>query len=295
MSAPSGEYHLRVSYKGGSETFYNVFTLSDMQDPLIPSGYKEQTNFGFGIEHIEGAPKKGQRIAIETTLTNISGQVYTYTGGYSHFTPGVRLYCVVDGKEYVINHDPIPGTDDTGTYHVPAGESRMQTYHFNIPEDAPNGNYHLQVGYYPESVIFENIFILSDTQDSVNSSGYKEQTNFGLGYEHIDGAFKRGQRIAIKTTVTNISDQSHTYVGSSGAFFADAELYCEIDGVKTVIYHEPVVLPEDYGTHVIASGESHDYTHYFQIQEDAPMGAYHLRLNYNQEIVTFYNVFTLSE
>jgi len=131
-------------------------------DPTIPSGYKEQTNFGFGIAHTEGAPKKGQRIAIETTLTNISGQVYTYTGGYSYFIPGVRLYCVVDGKEYVINHDPIPGTDDTGTYHVPAGESRMQIYYFNIPEDAPNGNYHLQVSYYPESVIFENIFTLSE-------------------------------------------------------------------------------------------------------------------------------------
>ena len=253
-----------------------------------------ETDFAFSYHMEEGQElKRGSTIHINVSWKNIS-QYPVALIGQDHGEVSATLFCKVEGAEYSFSRqEPALSSGAYLNFKIPTGQTVGTSCSFIIPMSAPSGEYHLRVSYKGGSETFYNVFTLSDMQDPLIPSGYKEQTNFGFGYKHIDGAFKRGQRIAIKTTVTNISNQPHTYVGSSGGFIADAELYCEIDGVKTVIYHEPVVLPEDHGTHVIASGQSHAYTHYFQIQEDAPSGSYHLRLNYNEEIVTFYNVFTL--
>lgn len=99
---------------------------------------EERSPFAFGYQIDKTEVEQGERIAITATVTNVSGEDYTYTGAYTDFRPNVRLHSFDDDGEIdkVINHEPVESTDDIGDHVIKDGQTVTYTYYFDIPEDA---------------------------------------------------------------------------------------------------------------------------------------------------------------
>jgi len=122
-----------------------------------------ETDFAFQYYAKEQVYQKGARIELKAELINDSDNRHRYYGIYSDFNASSTLYCVVDGEEYHIPYEDLVFTDDApSTKLVDAHQSSTRTYYFNIPEDAPSGEYHLRLSYKTATETFYNIFTLSE-------------------------------------------------------------------------------------------------------------------------------------
>lgn len=145
-----------------------------------------------------------------------------------------------------------------------------------------------------ETVIVEETTAPPDTE--IFETGVNEPAlvpdRFDLTYTCQRTSVLRGESIEIVATVTNISGEDHTWVGSYGEYRAEAVLYIELDGGETYrIEHDGIPMTEEYQRYTASNGESRD-THYtFNIPEDAPEGYYRLRLSYQDAGVSTGTVF----
>lgn len=110
----------------------------------------------------EAAASKGDRVRITATVTNASDAIYTYTGSSSGYRPRAVLYCTLNGERYILQCEPIPDTDDVGTFRIQPGESRSVNLYYPIPADAPIGSYTLELSYGEFREVFSDILTVSE-------------------------------------------------------------------------------------------------------------------------------------
>ena len=110
----------------------------------------------------EAAASKGDRVCITATVTNASDAIYTYTGSSSGYRPRAVLYCTLNGERYILQCEPIPDTDDVGTFRIQPGESRSVNLYYPIPADAPSGSYTLELSYGEFREVFSDILTVSE-------------------------------------------------------------------------------------------------------------------------------------
>lgn len=128
--------------------------------------------FGMSFKCFEGSFTRGEVMLLDITLINNTGKTYAWTGSSSVFHPrSVELWCVKeDGQKYRIPHRSLRDTHDIRYNEVKNGESYTRTYVFDIPEDAPAGDYTLTCSFQadPENggrkdtIIFEGYFRLEE-------------------------------------------------------------------------------------------------------------------------------------
>jgi hypothetical protein len=128
--------------------------------------------FGMSFKYSEGSFTRGEVMLLDITLINNTGKTYAWTGSSSVFHPtNVKLWCVKeDGQKYRIPHRSLPDTEDICYNEVKNGESYTRTYVFDIPEDAPAGDYTLTCefradknnGGRKDTIIFEGYFRLEE-------------------------------------------------------------------------------------------------------------------------------------
>ncbi len=122
--------------------------------------------FSYRIEAPEGF-RRGATVTILTEMTNTSGEVIRAEGSSSESVAHISLYCTIDSAAGT-NIDILPMnpvTTDEVTHTFSPGETRQGRLRFQIPEDAPYGDYHLELfyPYNPEwAVTFENVFTMTE-------------------------------------------------------------------------------------------------------------------------------------
>ena len=97
---------------------------------------------------------------LDVELINNTGATHTYNGS-SSYRAWVKLFCITNGEEYVLEHEEVADTSDAYTYYdIEAGASRPWTYYYNIPADAPAGEYTLVCQYQTTRTEFKGYFTL---------------------------------------------------------------------------------------------------------------------------------------
>lgn len=128
---------------------------------LCTSCSKEQKfEFYYELEEMEWS--KGTSNEIRVTIINASEKEYKYEGAYSTFCADAKLYCKKDDTEYQISREENSITTDVGIHTVKNGEERSTIYRFNIPTDAPLGEYHLELSYDGYKEVFHNVLIITE-------------------------------------------------------------------------------------------------------------------------------------
>ena len=133
--APIGEYNLILTYKDYRVEYENVLTVNEGRFDFT---------FDYGLDVTECV--RGSEVQLSATITNDSGYTYSYLGFSSSFRPYVCLYIEKDGFRYEIPID-ISNTTDLGYHEIENGESRTINVTFEIPLDAPLGEYNLILSY----------------------------------------------------------------------------------------------------------------------------------------------------
>ena len=90
---------------------------------FLPNEPTTDENFAYGYQISKSEARQGELVTVTATVTNISGKDYTYTGASSDCRPEVRLNSFKpDGEiDKVINHEPVPSTDDVGEHVLKDG------------------------------------------------------------------------------------------------------------------------------------------------------------------------------
>lgn len=237
--------------------------------------------------------KLGDVIQFTVEMINDSSYPSVYIGE-DNFRPKAelirRVYITEDAcYDYTILYAGHSlGNDSTTRREIPPGGSQTTSFEFYIPTDAPTGAYFLRLTYNGTTKYFSDIITITD--ETFN------ETDFAFRYYAKEQAYQKGARIEFKAELTNDSDNRHRYYGIYSDFNASATLYCVVDGEEYHVPYEDLAFTEDaLSTRIIDAHGLSTRTYYFNIPEDAPNGAYHLRLSYKTATETFYNVFTLSE
>ena len=113
------------------------------------SDQTETASFCFSYKLEKTEYRAGDRIAIEVTVTNTSGEVYRFNGSSSEFLPAISLYYISDDNEKLgyIEHEPYPLTDDYVKHVILDGMSGTGTYYFTVPQDAVCAAYSITLSY----------------------------------------------------------------------------------------------------------------------------------------------------
>ncbi len=112
----------------------------------------------FNLEYGDFERGKGMELKVE--LINNTGSTHTYSGS-SSYRAWIKLFCITNGEEYVLEHELVADTADSYTYYdMEAGGSRPWTYYYNIPADAPAGEYTLECSYQTTKTEFKGYFTL---------------------------------------------------------------------------------------------------------------------------------------
>lgn len=117
---------------------------------------------------------RGESIELTTTVTNMTGEDHFWTGSFGEYRAEAVLFIRLDGGEtYYIEHNGFPMTDKFLHYVAEAGESREVTYVFDIPKDAPEGYYSIQLSYLDETQTVNGVIGIfeSPNVDVRNMSG----------------------------------------------------------------------------------------------------------------------------
>ena len=113
----------------------------------------------FNVEY--GDFERGKGMELKVDLINNTGATHTYDGS-SSYRASVKLFCITNGEEYVLEHELVAETADSGTYYdIEAGKSSSWIYYYNIPEDAPAGEYTLVCWYQTTRTEFDGYFTLT--------------------------------------------------------------------------------------------------------------------------------------
>ncbi|MGN1154848.1 MAG: hypothetical protein ACI4TK_01585 [Agathobacter sp.] len=127
---------------------------------VIDSRYIGSTKYQFGYEMSQTTCRRGEKLAIKVTLTNISGEEQHYSGKYSDYNALVKLFFQDKEGIHIMQCMPMSYKEDNteaGEYVVESMESRSKTYYYMIPDYAPVGEYHLELSYDGDATIYRDV------------------------------------------------------------------------------------------------------------------------------------------
>ncbi|MBQ9806858.1 MAG: hypothetical protein IJW49_10200 [Clostridia bacterium] len=106
----------------------------------------ENDDFLFVFKGKSGYFARGEMMELEIEIINNTGEPHGYIGA-GEFTAHPRLHCIYNGEEYVLSKEPGNSMPDESYREVEPGGSEKDTFYYNIPADAPLGEYTLTCFY----------------------------------------------------------------------------------------------------------------------------------------------------
>ena len=155
-SGLTSEHETTAPEVGTTEAPTEAPTESETEGNTAPEAHT------FSYRLTETIASKGDRVCITATVTNASDAIYTYTGSSSGYRPRAVLYCTLNGERYILQCEPIPDTDDVGTFRIQPGESRSVNLYYPIPADVPSGSYTLELSYGEFREVFSDILTVEE-------------------------------------------------------------------------------------------------------------------------------------
>ena len=121
----------------------------------------ENDEFLFVFKGKSGYFARGERLELEVELTNNTGEALPLDN-HSQFTATIELFCMINGEKHVIEHElTTVSWGKIEGFQIEAGESFSSTFYYNIPSDAPIGEYTLRCSYKDTTTEFEGYFTLT--------------------------------------------------------------------------------------------------------------------------------------
>ena len=140
--------------------------VTEKKPPLVPitnagEPQDENDDFLFVFDMKYGEFKRGAGMELKVELTNNTGEALP-SENHSNFVAWIELFCITNGERYVIEHEDIPlSWVKIEGFQIEPGESYSTTFYYNIPEDAPLGEYTLECFYGGTRTLFEGYFTLT--------------------------------------------------------------------------------------------------------------------------------------
>ena len=288
-NAVPGVYDLVLSYKDVKQVFSGVLTVGeptgehDDLTPLpLPPVDTTDHPFSFGYELPDDA-KPGDVVSIPTWVIN-EGEEFTFRGSSNGCAPTAIL--VHMGTQYRID-SLVPVTGDWVTLTIQAGERKDRTQTFLIPEDAPVGVYALTLSFGGAVQSFPGVLIVTD--DSTEVLPLEDGHPFAFGYNPLplDSVLYPGYQLDIEAWVMN-AGASFSFLGDPYSFIPALTLY-HMDSDYSINGMPPPTGVEP-GPCLVTTGQKGETTFTMRLPDDAPTGAYGLRLSYNGQEQVFENV-----
>ena len=154
------------SKQDGGELFKPNDTQSDESTEKVPTTQTltvwkpqdESDDFLFDFELIEGSFVRGKTIRLNI---NVYSNMETIFTAYDSFIPKAELICVMDGEEYIIEPREKHVFPEFYSMEVRPGAKNGSVEYFDIPFDAPMGEYILVCSYNDTTIGFEGYFTLT--------------------------------------------------------------------------------------------------------------------------------------
>lgn len=291
-NATPGVYDLVLSYKDVKQVFSGVLTVGEPtgehDDPTpLPLPPVDTTDhpFSFGYELPDDA-KPGDVISIPTWVIN-EGEEFTFRGSSNGCAPTAIL--VHMGTQYRID-SLVPVTGDWVTLTIQAGERKDRAQTFLIPEDAPVGVYALTLSFGGAVRSFPGVLIVTDDSTAVPSLEDGHPFAFGYNPLPLDSVLYPGYQLDITAWVMN-AGASFSFLGDPYSFIPALTLY-HMDSDYSINGMPPPTGVEPRPC-LVTTGQKGETTFTMRLPNDAPMGAYGLRLSYNGQEQVFENVLTV--
>lgn len=151
-----------------------------------PLDAEDQEMFDFSYTVEKQAYARGERIAITTTVTNVSGKNYVYEGSETEFNAWPRLYCTVGSEQVALEHEPVAMTEDLNEHVISDGQSSSMTFYYTVPKDALCGEYSLSLSFRGASGDFPSVLTVYDNTAQNEQERYSySQTVIGSGEQGI--------------------------------------------------------------------------------------------------------------
>ena len=255
------------------------------------------TDFSFSYALPDGATvMRGETLAVLPQLTNISENTYRYKSCQHDHPFFAVLFCQNGEEEYRLPPEPYGETTEqcyTVKYEVAAGATKTGRESFKIPEDAPLGAYHLLVYFRNFEQVFENAVTVVRNDDELIEA---KKDDFAFSYEVIDpkADYARGETVQIKGMITNQSDRSFFYQGT-GAVALKVSLYCPTGGEDFHVMGTPAPTEQERRECEFAPGATDAWVWSFTIPDDAPAGAYNVKVYYRHFEQSFSGALTVKE
>jgi hypothetical protein len=161
-------YDLVLSYKGTTQVYKGVLTVGDATGHTKFPEITTDHPFSFGYEpFLSGTITTGDELTLEAWVVN-NGEHFKINGD---FRPQATLCYKGKTVSYTIQGKLVKmGVSSTITY-VESGATGRGSYAFDIPEDAPAGEYDLVLSYGNAEQTFENVLTvkISDSTDPLSS------------------------------------------------------------------------------------------------------------------------------
>ena len=119
----------------------------------------ENDDFLFVFKGKSGYFARGERMELEIEIINNTEKPHGYIGA-GVFTSNPTLHCINNGEEYVLVKEPGYNMPDESYREIEAGGSEKDTFYYNIPADAPLGEYTLTCFYNGFRKDFKGYFTL---------------------------------------------------------------------------------------------------------------------------------------
>ncbi len=238
-----------------------------------PVGYSDRFEFSYEITYDDGRawdghPAPGDAITVTTSITNLGEAFGNY--GFSAYA----LFVLQEGSTIIIEDTFSPIIEHAWTT-IEHGQKAHRTIHIAIPEDAVSGVYDLVLSCDGVEKIFEGVMTVGESVIAPDQFSFSyEMTN--TDGSPFTGSLTRGSSFRLSTTIVN-QGAPFTHMGSSSEFGAYPLFMWSSDHSVTI--RVEFVINDDEGPHVIETGEKSRCDFICTIPDNAPEGAYDLRLS----------------
>ena len=119
--------------------------------------------------------------------------------------------------------------------------------------------------------------------------------DFAISCSYKKTEYRRGETINLRGDFMNVSNSTYTYLGQN-YLMVRMSVYYEKDGEVYNLKENPYEIPaQEPWECELAAGETTGASTRFVVQEDAPLGSYHIRVFYEDFEQIFENVLTIVE
>lgn len=219
-NAPTGRYHLVLSFRDAEQRFDNYLsishrntgeTLADTVPPPIPPN--PDSPFTFGCDPLGITVSTNDILHLNTWVRN-DGEPFTFEGSSMGYAPDAVLVHMETGYR-------IPGsldvTDDEVQFTVNTGDVGRRTSEFFIPADAPAGNYQLELSFNGESTTFKRAVSVVDPHRAYKLT--MRGSAFDWLYEPLQESYMAGETVTVR--IKFATDVGTLFI-LSGGFIPDS-------------------------------------------------------------------------